>query len=317
MLLERSIDLDIIESEFSSEIGMHSIKVSLKNKAGHKFPSGYPSRRAFVELIVDFEGDTLFHSGKLDQSGSSIIGADELGLTDYERHHDVITDESQVQIYELVLGDVNGDPTTLLERAYAHLKDNRMVPLGFSNDHPVGDTTAVIGSALNDPNFNVDALGLEGNGGDKVIYKIPGELMGQNVDITCQVWYQSLPPKWVAPMLELQGDSLIDGFRTLYSEFIPTPERVGVGGLSVNLTNVEEAEQAPSLTAAPNPSPSGQVRISASKGPLGPWILLDGRGREVQRGLAPMETLTLQLPSSGQYLFKSGQGNLRLLRPSS
>ena len=313
MLENQTLEVNLDVSGTPAE-GDMSIEVELINLAGHKFPSGYPARRAWVELTMAANGDTVFHSGAWDPSTGSIDG--QLNVA-WEPHHDTISQQDQVQIYELVLGDVNGDPTTLLERAYAHLKDNRMVPLGFSNDHPVGDTTAVIGSALNDPNFNVDALGLEGNGGDKVIYKIPGELMGQNVDITCQVWYQSLPPKWVAPMLELQGDSLIDGFRTLYSEFIPTPERVGVGGLSVNLTNVEEAEQAPSLTAAPNPSPSGQVRISASKGPLGPWILLDGRGREVQRGLAPMETLTLQLPSSGQYLFKSGQGNLRLLRPSS
>ena len=313
MLENQTLEVNLDVSGTTAE-GDMSIEVELINLAGHKFPSGYPARRAWVELTMAANGDTVFHSGAWDPSTGSIDG--QLNVA-WEPHHDTISQQDQVQIYELVLGDVNGDPTTLLERAYAHLKDNRMVPLGFSNDHPVGDTTAVIGSALNDPNFNVDALGLEGNGGDKVIYKIPGELMGQNVDITCQVWYQSLPPKWVAPMLELQGDSLIDGFRTLYSEFIPTPERVGVGGLSVNLTNVEEAEQAPSLTAAPNPSPSGQVRISASKGPLGPWILLDGRGREVQRGLAPMETLTLQLPSSGQYLFKSGQGNLRLLRPSS
>ncbi|MCH1576569.1 MAG: hypothetical protein L7S67_09860 [Flavobacteriales bacterium] len=313
MLENQTLEVNLEVSGTPADGGMN-IEVELINLAGHKFPSGYPARRAWVELTMAANGDTVFHSGAWDPSTGSIDG--QLNVA-WEPHHDTISQQGQVQIYELVLGDVNGDPTTLLERAYAHLKDNRMVPLGFANDHPVGDTTAVIGSALNDPNFNVDAAGLEGNGGDKVIYKIPGELMGQNVDITCQVWYQSLPPKWVAPMLELEGDSLIDGFRTLYSAFIPTPERVGVGGLNVNLTSAVEAADVPTLTAAPNPSTSGQVHISSSKTPLGPWILLDGRGREVQRGNASMETLTLQLPSAGQYLFKSSHGSLRLLRPSS
>ena len=35
----------------------------------------------------------------------------------YEPHHDVITQGDQVQIYEMVMGDVNGDVTTVLERA--------------------------------------------------------------------------------------------------------------------------------------------------------------------------------------------------------
>ncbi|MDB4787399.1 hypothetical protein OAG26_01690 [Flavobacteriales bacterium] len=294
--------------------GNMNVEVELINLAGHKFPSGYPARRAWVELTMAANGDTVFHSGAWDPSTGSIDG--QLSVA-WEPHHDVIVQDSQVQIYELVLGDVNGDPTTLLERAYAHLKDNRMVPLGFVADHPVGDTTAVIGTALNDPNFNVDDAGLEGSGADRIYYQIPEELMGQDVDITCQVWYQSLPPKWVAPMLELQGDSLIDGFRALYSEFIPTPERVGVGGLNVNLVGTGNLDNQPALTAAPNPSSSGQVRISSATSPIGPWILLDGRGREVQRGTGTTQRLELLLPAAGHYVFKSAQGSLRLMRSNS
>ena len=89
----------------------------LKNKAGHKF-FGYPSRRAFVEfLITNLQGDTIFHSGKRDPTGSNIINADEFGLLNFEPHYDVITSEEQVQIYEVVDGDVSGSPTNIQERA--------------------------------------------------------------------------------------------------------------------------------------------------------------------------------------------------------
>src|SRR5690606_38998834 len=43
------------------------IDVLLHNKAGHKFPSGYPSRRAVVQMVVTkANGDTLFASGLFD-----------------------------------------------------------------------------------------------------------------------------------------------------------------------------------------------------------------------------------------------------------
>ena len=45
------------------------IAVQLTNLAGHKFPSGYPARRAFVELVVENAvGDTLFRSGGWDDT---------------------------------------------------------------------------------------------------------------------------------------------------------------------------------------------------------------------------------------------------------
>ncbi|MEZ5197654.1 MAG: hypothetical protein R2764_15075 [Bacteroidales bacterium] len=39
----------------------------------------------------------------------------------YEPHHDIINDESKVQIYEMVMGNVNYEPTTILERAFVQI----------------------------------------------------------------------------------------------------------------------------------------------------------------------------------------------------
>jgi hypothetical protein len=258
------------------------------------------------------EGDTAFHSGAWDPTTGSIDG--QLDVP-WEPHHDVITDEDQVQIYELVLGDVNGDPTTLLERAYAHLKDNRLTPQGFVSNHPVGDTTAVYGHAAFDSNFNLTSDGTEGTGADKVYYQIPESLFGQNIEVTCKVWYQSIPPKWVAPMLELEGDSLIDGFRQLYTEFIPTPELVGYASMTADLTSVlETPERDLELTAGPNPTRNGQVLVQSPTGTIGNWVLYDAAGRRVQNGETSASRLTLELPASGQYVLKSNVGSVRLIR---
>ena len=50
----------------------------------------------------------------------------------YKPHHEVITLEDQVQVYETVAADFNGDVTYSLLKAFEHLKDNRLVPEGFS-----------------------------------------------------------------------------------------------------------------------------------------------------------------------------------------
>ncbi|MEZ4739486.1 MAG: multiheme c-type cytochrome [Flavobacteriales bacterium] len=129
----------LLETEVTSRtMDTAFISVDLTNLAGHKFPSGYPSRRAFVELVVEnAAGDTLFRSGGWDET-YEVIGHD----ADWEPHYDVIRQESQAQIYEMVMGDVNGNKTTVLERAMSPLKDNRLTPLGFTTSHQSYDTSA-------------------------------------------------------------------------------------------------------------------------------------------------------------------------------
>ena len=312
--IERSLDMLHNQTlEVTMELtGGDAFEVELLNLAGHKYPSGYPARRSWIELIMVASGDTAFHSGAWDPTTGSIEG--QLDVP-WEPHHDFITNSDQVQIYELVLGDVNGNPTTLLERAYAHLKDNRLTPQGFVSNHPVGDTTAVYGNAAFDSNFNLTSDGTEGTGADKVYYQIPESLFGQNIEVTCKVWYQSIPPKWVAPMLELEGDSLIDGFRQLYSEFIPTPELVGYASMTADLTSIlETQERGLELTAGPNPTRNGQVLVQSPSGIIGNWVLYDAAGRQVENGETSASRLSLQLPTSGQYVLKTNVGSVRLIR---
>ncbi|MEL7220313.1 MAG: hypothetical protein AAGJ93_03275, partial [Bacteroidota bacterium] len=193
------------------------LAVRLTNKAGHKFPSGYPARRAFVRLLVTtVSGDTLFHSGNWDEN-YEVIGHD----PDYERHYATVRAEDQVQIYEQVLADVSGAVTTVLTHADYSLKDNRIPPKGFRKDHTVYDTTLIAGNALLDTDFNENEMG-EGSGADIIYYHIPTQGYYDELFVSMGVYYQSMPPKWMAPMFSEQTPE-IDFFRELFDEADRTP----------------------------------------------------------------------------------------------
>ncbi len=193
MLRQKSLFLELEVGDRTLDTAF--ISVELTNMAGHKLPSGYPSRRMFIELLVQrSEGDTLFISGEVDEEFELINQA-----SGFESHHRLISSEDQVQIYELVMGDVNGEVTTVLERADYALKDNRIPPAGFSMTHSTGDTTAIIGSALLDPDFNWED-DQEGAGRDMVLYHIPLAGYGGPLIVSAKVYYQATPLRWMQEM---------------------------------------------------------------------------------------------------------------------
>lgn len=236
--------------------------LEIMNKAGHKFPSGYPSRIAFVEfLVTDAQGNKLFHSGKLD-ADQRIENED----IDFEPHYNRINSEEQVQIYQVVNGDVNGDVSTVLERGAVTLKDNRLTPIGFSTNHMVYDTTAIVGNALNDPDFNYEISGgnaFEGSGGDILHFDISLNGYSGLLNVYAKVWYQSIPPKWVD---EIFADFTpeIDTFKTMYEAADKSPVLVGEAELvniTLTATHSIPTDQISGINVFPNPSKDGIIRI--------------------------------------------------------
>lgn len=214
--LERTLDTAFFE-------------LRLINKAGHKFPSGYPSRRAFITFLVEnMAGDTLFLSGRMNENFEIV---DE--TPNFEPHHDIITDEQQTQIYEIVAADVAGNFTTVLERAAYPLKDNRLPPEGFTTSHEVYDTTQIVGKALTDDNFNHSDFG-EGTGGDFVFYHIPMDGNNEALNIKAQVYYQALPPKWMEEIFS-ESTEEIDLFRTMFEATDGTPVLMQEATLSLDM----------------------------------------------------------------------------------
>ena len=80
------------------------------NLTGHKFPTGYPSRRAWVQAEVRDGRETVFSSGTVDEAGRLKGVADELSIP----HRDVVDAPEQVVVYEMVAADPAGKPTTYL-----------------------------------------------------------------------------------------------------------------------------------------------------------------------------------------------------------
>jgi len=313
LLTQKTLDLDIISSSWNTMIpgeDSYEIVLMLKNKAGHKFPSGYPSRRAFVEfLITNLQGDTIFHSGKRDPSGSNIINSDEFGLLNFEPHYDVINSEEQVQIYEVVDGDVSGSPTNIQERAAIKLKDNRLVPYGFSVNHSAYDTTSIVGEALYDPNFNSNGS-FTGTGTDNIIYSISSEYFGAetNFNLTVNVWYQSMPPKWVNSMFDYESPE-IELFQGLFEEHGSEPVLIASKNSVINLTDdVEEVENQISINIFPNPTYNGFSTLKwNSLGDQSVFEIYNSSGSRVNAGtlFGHSGSLEIELPkASGMYLVK-------------
>jgi hypothetical protein len=232
--------------------------VRVTNKAGHKLPSGYPARRAFIEFIMtDEDGNEVFHSGRINPD-FEVQGQDPV----WEPHYDVITDDAnEVQIYEMVMGDVLGNVTTVLERAHHMIKDNRLVPTGFTTEHPAYDSTMVVGVAASDPNFNA-INGIEGTATDDVHYHIPLQGVNGNVTVTARFWYQSLPPKWNAEMFAMDHP-LINSFEEMYWQEGPDPVQMASASLNATISSIEESSAL--YTVSPNPTSNGVVQVNAGK----------------------------------------------------
>ncbi len=224
------------------------IDLELVNMVGHKLPGGYPSRRIFVELYAIAEiGDTIFHSGEMNGQ-YDLVNED----VDYEPHYGMINNEEQVQIYEMVMGDIENNVTTVLERAYLHLKDNRLPPLGFTSDHISYDTIQIVGLAELDENFNKSGSE-EGTGSDIISYRIPiGDYEMQTIEITVKIHYQTVASRWLENMFTYTSED-IDLFEDLYQNADKQPvlmnETMLVSTPTSTLQNMDKK-----LVIYPNPA---------------------------------------------------------------
>ena len=158
----------------------------------------------------------------------------------------------------MVIGDVNGDVTTVLERADEYIKDNRLTPKGFTMSHEVYDTTIVAGTALLDSNFNFEE-GEEGSGSDRIIYNAPMNGYEGNVNVTARVHYQSVPPKWNEEMF-LFTTPEIDSFREMYNTEGADPVMIEeVTATTFVQSTKDESLNAEGLVLFPNPANEGNL----------------------------------------------------------
>ena len=108
--------------------------VTVRNRAGHKFPTAYPSRRAWLRVtITDSAGRRAFRSGGVTPEGRVVGDDHDDSGSRYEPHHAIIESPDQVRIYQGVMVDGDGAVTTGLMSAERWVKDNRILPGGFAS----------------------------------------------------------------------------------------------------------------------------------------------------------------------------------------
>lgn len=184
--------------------------VHIENLAGHSLPSGVAFRRAFIAFeVLDGAGEVIWASGRTNSVGAIVKGtSDEVLPTEllydpvtrkqvFQPHHEVITDEGQVQIYEELMADTTGKITTSFVASDKHVKNNRLLPKGWRPDGPLAEFTGPHGEAAQDPEY-VTKNPLGSSGSDTLIYRVPlNEKTRKAASVRAVLYYQSIPPYYL------------------------------------------------------------------------------------------------------------------------
>ncbi len=203
-------------------------RVVVRNKTGHRFPTGVGFRRAFLELsVVESAGgdrkaeSIVWSSGRTNELGV-LVGADgqplttelfardpQTGRQQYQGHHSVISSPDQVQVYETLLRDGKGRFTTSFVRGCVAVKDNRLLPRGWQRDGPGSGLNGRLLKATH-PGADVggDPRYADGSGSDEVTYRIdlPAGLDPSALRVRATLYYQAVPPYMLHNMFEAAPD---------------------------------------------------------------------------------------------------------------
>ncbi len=167
-----------------------AVDVQVTNLTGHRLPSGVGFRRLWIELLlVDSTtgSDRIIWASGMTNGAGVILGGDGKvlpseffdpvdavggGTQAYQPHHRLITEQHQVQIYEELSRDAQGRFTTsFLHRAH-DVKDNRLLPMGWSAKGPSPAMPAAFVEATHPHGVGDDPQYQDGRGSDIVSYRI-------------------------------------------------------------------------------------------------------------------------------------------------
>ena len=175
-----------------------AVDVHVENYGGHKLPTAYPSRRAWLHVVVrDANGRAVFESGALNADGSIVGNDNDADPLKFEPHYREITRPDQVEIYEPILKDSEGHVTTGLLKAVGYLKDNRLLPHGFDKA-TAAENIAVTGRAADDPNFN--------DKGSTVRYVVSTAGATGPFQVEAELWFQPIGFRWAHNLAPYQAN---------------------------------------------------------------------------------------------------------------
>src|SRR5882757_3943187 len=182
--------------------------VRVQNLAGHNLPSGVSFRRAFLDLqVLDADENVLWESGGTNARGVITNTAGNPLVTEFfspsqqtfQPHFwtgNPITSDQQVEIYEEMVRDPQGQLTTSFLSLDDKVKDNRIQPQGRSSSGPHADILAPVGTGA-DPSYQA------GCGCSVVRYQLPltGGLANA-AKVQATLYYQSIPPYYLRQRAE-------------------------------------------------------------------------------------------------------------------
>jgi hypothetical protein len=181
--------------------------VSVKSTVGHKFPSGFPSRRLWLHFTVtDAQGSVIFDSGEVKTNGLIVGNDNDADAAMYEPHYTLINSQEQVQIYEVITHNTDGEVTTDILRASGYHKDNRLLPLGFDLQNAQSDI-APYGAVVEDTDFTGE--------GDRLKYVVEVDDASGPLTVTAELLYQSIGYRW-AENLRPHSTNLTEQFIGFY-----------------------------------------------------------------------------------------------------
>ena len=164
------------------------VDVDVLNEAGHKFPTGYPSRRAWLHVVVaDAAGRVIFESGAFQPDGRVAGNDNDADAARFEPHYTQINRADEVQIYESMMVDSRGSVTTGLLSGVRYVKDNRLLPRGLTKASATADV-AVHGGAATDADF--------AGGSDRVRYSVSAGGASGPFTVTVKLWFQPIGYRW-------------------------------------------------------------------------------------------------------------------------
>jgi hypothetical protein len=191
--------------------------VIAQNLTGHKLPTGYPSRRAWLHVVVlDRNGGVLFESGAIEATGAINGNDNDRDGMQVEPHYTRITSADQVQIYESVMGDAMKRPTTGLLGGVRFLKDNRLLPGGFDKA-TAGPDIRVVGDAAADDNFSA--------GTDRVRYVVNAGATEGPFQVDVELRFQPVGYRWAQNLTQYDA-SETKQFVRYYDSLAPASSEV-------------------------------------------------------------------------------------------
>lgn len=204
-MLKSSVTIAFVSASVND--GMLEARVKMQNNSGHKTPTGYPSRRMWLNFkVTDSDNNVVFESGRINANGS-IVGADnDADSTVFEPHYTLITSADQVQIYEPVMGNSDNQVTYTLLRGAQYLKDNRLTPNGFDK-LAVPSDVAVRGLAFDDDDFN--------KGSDEITYRIPVAIVG-DLNVSVSLNYQTIAFGFLQDLYRDDQLEQVETFKAMY-----------------------------------------------------------------------------------------------------